>query len=108
MLDSPPANDLAHHRIAREPVGIIDIFIPSQPTKHRLAQKSLNTMQAVMTAAWIVQFGSSKLKQAASLIKLAKQKQAAVRTDPATLEFQLHATVKIQPKTTAFAFTRKV
>ncbi len=28
-----------------------------------------------MTAAWIVQFGSSKLKQAASVIKLAKQQQ---------------------------------
>ncbi len=61
-----------------------------------------------MTAAWIVQFGSSKFKQAASVIKLAKQQQPTVRTDPATLEFQLHATVKIQPKTTAFAFTRKV
>ncbi len=108
MMDSPPANDLAHHRIAREPVGIIDIFIPSQPTKHRLAQKSLNTMQAVMTAAWIVQFGSSKFKQAASLIKLAKQQQPTVRTDAATLEFQLHATVKIKVETTVFAFTRKV
>ncbi|MCP4780207.1 MAG: hypothetical protein GY877_05485, partial [Hyphomicrobium sp.] len=57
---------------------------------------------------WIVQFGSSKFKQAASLIKLAKQQQPTVRTDPATLEFQLHATVKIQLKTTAFAFTRKM
>ena len=65
-------------------------------------------MQAVMTAARIAQFCSSKLKKATSVIKLAKQQQAAVRTDAATLEFQLHATVKIKVETTAFAFTLKV
>ena len=45
--DRPVAHDPAHRRVAAQPLGVIHVFVASQPPEHRLAQQARQAMATV-------------------------------------------------------------
>jgi hypothetical protein len=48
LLDSPAADNLAHDRIKREPVGVVDVLVSGNTTKNRLPEQPIKPMDRVL------------------------------------------------------------
>src|SRR3954451_20700673 len=64
-------------------------------------------MASVRTSTGVCQHISSGLAQTEEIIEFAAGKQTAIRRDLRSVELQLEATVKRQPKSSVLRFTRR-
>jgi hypothetical protein len=87
----------AHRRIVRQTVGIVDILIAGEPAEHRLAEQPYQQMSGVLAAPTFCQHGPGQIGQAECVIQFAVGKQAGVRGDAATMEYQPQTAVEIEP-----------
>jgi hypothetical protein len=101
------ANDPAHRRIAAEPVGVVDVFISGQPTKHRLAKLRDQGMTTVAPGATIRKHMPGEFAQAERIVEFTKGQQACFRRDPRSVKFQLQPGVEIDPQIGPTCFTRR-
>jgi len=107
-LEPLPADDRPHGWIAGEPLGIVDILVAGQASEYRLPQQPGQPMLGVLASATIRQCRRCHVQQAHRMIQLAVSEQAAVGSDPGTVEFQLDPTVEIDPERLRFRFTHRV
>ena len=92
------ADDGAHHRIAGEPLGIVDVFVAGEPAVDRLAQQPRQMVPDVPAAPPLAECRSAHRGQAKRVVQLAIGEQAAVRSDPGTVELELDPAVEGNPK----------
>jgi hypothetical protein len=108
VLHSPAADELADHRVAPQPVGVVDVLIARQPREDRLAEQPGETAPTGPPGARVADQPGGQVRQAKRVVKFPMQLQIAIRTDRRTPEFHLHRGVKFQPKRPRFRFTRRV
>ena len=101
------ADDGAHHRIAGEPLGIVDVFVAGEPAVDRLAQQTRQMVPDVPATPPLAECRGGHRGQAEGVVQLAVGEQAAVRGDPRTVELELDAAVEGDPKR-LLRFTRRV
>lgn len=77
-LDGPAANDLTHHGIEGQAVGIVHILVSGQSSEHRLPEQSVKPMERVLPGAAVSQRLRRQIGQAEHVIKLAHHQQATV------------------------------
>ncbi len=95
--NSPAAHDLTHDRIEGQPIGVVDIFIPRQPSINRLPEKPVKPVDGVLASADVAQRTPSKLRQPERVIQLAHHQEPTVRTELRATKFQPHTRVEIHP-----------
>ena len=92
------ADDGAHHRIAGQPLGIVNVFVAGKPAIDRLAQQTRQMVPDVPAAPPLAECRGGHRGQAKGVVQLAIGEQAAVRSDPCTVEFELDPAVEGNPK----------
>jgi hypothetical protein len=102
------ADDGAHHRIAGEPLGIVDVFVAGEPAVDRLAQQTKQPVANILSAPTLGKSQRGYRCQAEGVVQLAIGEQPTIRGDSSTMEFQLDPAVKGDPERRLFAFTRRV
>ena len=98
-LDSPATHNLAHDRINRETVGVVDVLVSGQPPEHRLPKQPIKPVDGVLPPAGISQHRRRQIRQPKRVIQLAHHQKAAIGTDLSAAKFQPHPAVKIDPIT---------
>ena len=53
MLYRPTTNDLAYHRVAAEPVGVVHVLVAGEAREDRLSQETGETVPTVVSGSWI-------------------------------------------------------
>jgi hypothetical protein len=101
------ADDGAHHRIAGEPLGIVDVFVAGEPAVDRLAQQARQMVADVPATPPLAKHRGRQRGQAEDVVQLAVCEQTAIGRDPGTVELELDAAVEGDPKRLA-RFTRRV
>ena len=102
----PPA--VAHHRVAAQAVGVIDVFISGKAGKDRLPQKSGEAAPSVLSCARVAGRIRRNVRQARGVVRLPIWRQPAIGTDRRTPEFHLHRAIECRPKGPRFRFPRRV
>ena len=95
------------NRIARETLGVIDIFVTGETIEHRLAKKPHEEMSSVLSASRLRYDLSAQLGQSKGVIQFTIREQTGVPGDFAAVEFQLQATVEIDPARVEFGLTHR-
>ena len=80
-LHRPAADDLAHHRVSAQPVGVINVLVAGEPREDRLAQQPGEAVPAVPAGPRIGDEVRRHVRQAEGAVQLPVQEQAAVRAD---------------------------
>lgn len=78
MLERPAADELVHHRVAAEPVGIVDVLIASEAREDRLAQETREAMAPIPARARISDEARRHIRQAERVVQLTMEQQYAV------------------------------
>ena len=107
-LHTLPADDGAHHRIAGEPLGIVDVFVAGEPAADGLAQQPRQMVSDVPAAPPLAECQTAHRGQAKRVVQLAIGQQAAVRSDLGTLELEFDAAVEGNPERWLLGFTRRI
>ena len=107
-VQTATAHDGPHRRVERKPLGVVHVLVPGQPTEHRLAKQPLDQMSDVLAASRLGQDRSGHVGQSERVIQFAIGEQPGIRSDLAAVEFQLQATVEIDPQMRLSGFTRRV
>jgi hypothetical protein len=71
--NSPATDNLAHHRVTRQTLSIVDILIPCKTPKHRLAQKTHQAVDAILTLTGVLKKRNRFIEKAQGFIKLLHQ-----------------------------------
>ena len=95
--DYPP-----HGGITPQTLGVVHVFITAKAAKHRLTEQSRHAVPSVLAGPAILENLPGNLGQAKSIVKLPIGEQPVVRGNPGTVELQLQAAVKIDPKFVPF------
>ena len=102
-----PADDPAHRGITPEAVRIVHVLVPGEAAEHGLAELREQRVAPVLAAARIVKRVGGQRRQAEGVVEFAEREQAGVGGDRGAVEFELQATVEIEPETVVLAFTRR-
>jgi hypothetical protein len=108
VLHRPPADQLAHHRIAAKPIGVIYVFISSRARENGFAQEPSETMPSVLSCTRITDQSHRHVHQAKGIIQFPMKQQTDVRADRRPTKCQLDQAVKLKPQRAGFRFTRRV
>ena len=81
MLHRSPTDKLAHHRVAAQPVGVIDVLVAGKAREDRLPQEPGEAVPTVPAGAGIGEQIRRHVGQAKGVIEFAVEQQAAVGTD---------------------------
>ena len=95
--DYPP-----HGWIASQTVGVVHVFIATKAAKHRLTEQSRHAVPPILAGTAVLENILGNLGQAKSIVKLPIGEQPGIRGNPGTVELQLQAAVKIDPKFVPF------
>jgi hypothetical protein len=102
------AHECPHGGVKPKALGIINIFIASEPSKNRLTEKGHDLVLNVLAQTTIGELLSRHLTQTQSLIEFSKGEQSRIRRDRCSPELQFQSTVEIEPNRPSFAFTHRV
>lgn len=108
VLHRPIADELPHHRITAEPVGIIDVLIACETREDRLSQEAGEKVPTVPAGARIGDQIRGHVGQAKGVIEFAVKQQAAVGADGRTMEREFDGAVELEPQGPGLRFTRRV
>lgn len=75
MLERPATDELAHHRVAAEPLGVVDVLISDQAREDRLAQEPSEAIATVPAGAGIGEQLCRPLRQAEGIVEFPVQQQ---------------------------------
>ena len=70
MIHSAPTDDLAHHGVQGQTLGVIDVLVPSEPAEYRLTQETGQAVQPIMTSAGIGEKLGCENMQAEHIVQL--------------------------------------
>jgi hypothetical protein len=101
------AHDGAHGRVAREPLGVVDVLVAGEPAVDRLPQEAEQPMADVRPAPTFGKGRGGHRGQAKGVVQLAVGEQAAVGGDPGPVELELEPAVEGEPQR-LLRFTRRV
>ena len=87
----------------RQPIGVVDVFVPGQSPEHGLAKLSHQGVAAVLARPGICKDFSGQVCEAEGIIEIPERKQTSVGRHSRTVEFQLQAGIERDPENgTAF------
>ena len=95
-------------RLWGKPLGIIHVLITSQATIDRLAQQPCQKVPRVLAAPQIRSGAAAQISQAKDLVQLPVGQELGVGGYLAAMEFELQATVEIDPQMRSSGVTRRV
>jgi hypothetical protein len=101
------ADDGAHGRVTREPLGVVDVLVAGEPTIDCLAQEAEQPVPDVLPVPAFGEGRCSHGGEAEDVVQFAVGEQAAVGGDPGAVELELQAAVEGDPQG-LFRFTRRV
>ena len=78
MLHRPPTDELMHHRVAAQPVGVIHVLVSGQAREDRLPQETGDPMATVKAGPRIGNKNGRDVSQAGGVIKHPVEQQPAV------------------------------
>ena len=81
MHHGPAADDLAHHRVSAQPVGVMDVLVAGKPREDRMALQPGEAVAAVPAGPRIADQPRRRVGQAEGVVQLPVQEQATVRAD---------------------------
>ena len=96
-IDRSATHDLAHDRIKRQSICIVDIFVSGQSTEHRLPEKPVETMDRVLAAPGVAQRRCRQIGQPERVIQLAHHQKTTVGTELRTPELHMNPAVELDP-----------
>ena len=102
------ADDGPHGGVAGESLGVVHVFVASEPTEHRLAKQPAQCVACVLAAAAVQEFRDRDLGEPQDVVELTVGEQPAVGGDPGTVEFKLDPAVESGPQRQLSGFTRRV
>jgi hypothetical protein len=92
----------------RQAIGVIDILIAGKTAEHGLAKQAGQQVTGVLATAALRQHRTRQIGQPERIVQFPVGQQTGVGGDPAAVEFQLEAAVKIDPQRPIIRFTRCV
>jgi hypothetical protein len=107
VIQPVPTDDRAHDGIAGEPLGVVDALVASEPTEHRLAEQPDQLVARVPTTAPVEQFRDRHVGESEGVVEVTVGEQAAVGSDPGTVELEIDPAVENGPQGRLFGFTRR-
>ncbi len=108
MLERPATDELAHDRVAAEPVGVIDILASGETRENRLAQKPHDPVTAIPALARIGEHPCRHVHQTEGIVEFTVHQQTAVGADRRALELKPDGSVELEPQRHALLTTGKV
>ena len=81
MLHRTTADKLAHHWIAAQSVGVVDIPLARETREDRLSQEAGETVPTVSAGAWVGDQIRRLVGQAKGVVEFAVEQQAAAGAD---------------------------
>jgi hypothetical protein len=93
------AHDPSHRRIAPEAVGIVHVLVAGEAPEHRLTQLSDQAVAPVPPGAGVGEHLGCQRRQAERVVEFPEREQPGIRGDGDAVEFELQATVEIEPET---------
>ena len=100
--------DQSEGRILAQPLGVIEILVARQAAVHRLPQQVGKGQLSVLTLTRIRQVLFDQIAETQPLVQLPHQNQAAIGSDPRSLEIDLQGGVERQLKGLILFFTHWV
>src|SRR3954452_13984056 len=91
-----------------QPLGVVDVLIPGQPSKNRLAQKTRQPMSTILAGTHVGQPISCRIGQAQRVVQFTVSKQSSIGGNRRPTKLEHQATMKIEPQRLVVRFTRRV
>jgi hypothetical protein len=79
------ADDGPHGLVAGESLGVVHVFVASQPTEHRLAKQPAQCVACVLATSAVQEFRDRDLGEPQDVVELTVGEQPAVGGDPGTV-----------------------
>ncbi len=92
------ADDPPHGRIAAQTVGVVYVVIATKTAKEGLAELPDHAMPPVLAGTAVLEKTPGHLGQAKGIVELPVGEKSSVRRNLGTMEFELEATVEIDPQ----------
>ena len=99
------ADDPPQGGITAQTVGVVHVVVPAKASENGLAELS---MPPVLAGTAVLEETPGDLGQAKGIVKLPVGEKSSVGSDLGTMEFELEATVEIDPQMRLSCFTRRV
>ena len=80
-IDGAVTDDLPHHRVVGQPLGIIDVLVPREAAIDSLSEQTLQPVEAVRAFSGVGQRRSHQIGQAESVVQLPHDEQTSVGTE---------------------------
>ena len=106
LRHGPATHDPTQGRIVRQSICIVDVLVPGEPPKHRLAQLSGQRVAAILACPGIGEGLSGQVRQAEGIIEVSKGEQTSIGRHSRTVERQLQAGIESDPERGFVFFTR--
>ena len=91
------ADDPPQGGITAQTVGVVHVVVAAKTAKHRLAELPDHAMPPVLAGTAVLEKTPGNLGQAKGIVKLPIGEKSSVGSDLGTTEFELEATVEIDP-----------
>jgi len=91
------ADDPPQGGITAQTVGVVHVVVAAKTAKHRLAELPDHAMPPVLAGTAVLEETPGDLGQAKGIVKLPVGEKSSVGSDLGTTEFELEATVEIDP-----------
>jgi hypothetical protein len=102
------ADDPPHGTVTSKTVGIVYVFIATEPPENRLTKQSHHPVLTVPANSRIEKPITGGFGQSKGIIEFPKRKQARIRCDLRAVKAELQSAIKTKPKNPRFSFTHRV
>jgi hypothetical protein len=89
-------------------LGVVNIFIPSEPTEHRLSQQTDESMPAVLAGARVGEHLAHHRAEAERIVEFAVGQQSSIGCDDRPSKLERQSAVELEPENAFSRFTRWV
>ena len=77
-IDGPSPDDMPHHRVERQTVRVVHVFVSGQTPEDRLAQQSDQCVSPIVTGSRVSQQTIRNVVQTKHLVQFPEQQETAV------------------------------